>query len=143
MIARRAPPGRRRFITLFALAGAWLCGSTGRALATTDLTGWDAATRLVGLLPRPRAILAIGDAYLRTRHRGQASLADLTEMIVREIDAGIGQVDDPRALRRALRQRMAREFASGDMVLVDGWLLSTTEARLYAVAALRAKRGLA
>lgn len=141
MTVPRAPLGRRRLVTLLALAGAWFCGRAGRVLATTDSDGLVAADRLVGLLEPSRAVLAVGDAYLRTRHRDGASLADLTGMVLRDIDAGVGEVDDPRALRRALRRRMASEFERGDMVIVDGWMLSATEARLYAVAALGAKRG--
>ena len=39
-------------------------------------------------------------------------------------------------LRRSIRQRVRRDFASDETVQVDGWVLSITELRLYALAAL-------
>jgi hypothetical protein len=43
---------------------------------------------------------------------------------------------DPAAAARELRQAIADDFRRADTVLVDGWVLATTEARLYAVIAL-------
>lgn len=42
----------------------------------------------------------------------------------------------PRELRARIGQRRTLEFQRGDTVLVRGWLLSRTEARLCALAAL-------
>jgi hypothetical protein len=39
-------------------------------------------------------------------------------------------------LRRSIGQRVRRDFAVDDTVQVDGWVLSLTELRLYALAAL-------
>ena len=39
-------------------------------------------------------------------------------------------------LRRSIRQRVRIDFAGDDTVHVDGWVLSITELRLYALAAL-------
>jgi hypothetical protein len=39
-------------------------------------------------------------------------------------------------LRRSIRQRVRRDFAVDDTVQVDGWVLSITELRLYALAEL-------
>jgi hypothetical protein len=39
-------------------------------------------------------------------------------------------------LRRSIRQRVRRDFAVDDTVQIDGWMLSITELRLYALAAL-------
>jgi hypothetical protein len=39
-------------------------------------------------------------------------------------------------LRRSIRQRVRRDFAADETVQVDGWVLSITELRLYALAAL-------
>ncbi|MBA4169951.1 MAG: hypothetical protein H0X68_06045 [Chloroflexi bacterium] len=35
-----------------------------------------------------------------------------------------------------VRQQIARDFRAGDVVTIDGWLISRTEARLFALAAL-------
>jgi hypothetical protein len=39
-------------------------------------------------------------------------------------------------LRRSIKERVRRDFDVGDTVQVDGWVLSITESRLYALAAL-------
>jgi hypothetical protein len=39
-------------------------------------------------------------------------------------------------LRRSMRQRVQRDFDADDTVQVNGWVLSITELRLYALAAL-------
>lgn len=38
------------------------------------------------------------------------------------------------ALRRRIRERLQQDFASGDTLIVDGWILARTEARLCALA---------
>jgi len=43
---------------------------------------------------------------------------------------------DPDRLRRALDDRRRRDFAAGDTVLIDGWILARTEARLCALTTL-------
>lgn len=72
-------------------------------------------------------------------------LADAPEerdaaFLTRELFDGIGGV--PRtapqraAARRVIAARRARDFATGDTVLIDGWILARSEARLCALAAL-------
>jgi hypothetical protein len=39
-------------------------------------------------------------------------------------------------LRRSIRQRVRRDFDVDDTVQIDGWMLSITEQRMYALAAL-------
>lgn len=45
---------------------------------------------------------------------------------------------DMAAVRAALGEQRARDFATGDTVIVDGWILARSEARLCAFAALTA-----
>jgi hypothetical protein len=42
----------------------------------------------------------------------------------------------PRAIRRFMKKQCRVDFARDRVVLVDGWLLAVTEARLCALAAL-------
>jgi hypothetical protein len=42
----------------------------------------------------------------------------------------------PAALPRLIRQASRRDFAKGRISYVDGWMLSATETRVYALAAL-------
>jgi len=43
---------------------------------------------------------------------------------------------DAESLRTAIAERRLYDFASGDTVIIDGWLLSRTEARLCALSVL-------
>jgi hypothetical protein len=52
------------------------------------------------------------------------------------IEPGGAAARDPLRLRRALALRTRRDFAEGRTVRVEGWILSRTEARLYAIASL-------
>lgn len=47
---------------------------------------------------------------------------------------------DERMLRHLLAQLQRRDFAEAHTVSVNGWLLSRTEARLCAIAALERRR---
>jgi hypothetical protein len=50
------------------------------------------------------------------------------------------QLDDarnPADARRALAEAVSEDFRAGRTLELDGWLVSETEARLYALAALR------
>lgn len=51
-------------------------------------------------------------------------------------DRGLAAAEsDPEALRAALASVRRDEFAAGEVVLVDGWMLARSEARSYALAA--------
>jgi hypothetical protein len=46
------------------------------------------------------------------------------------------QIDSPAAWRRAYTAKCRQDFAEGQTVRIDGWVLSLTEARLCALAAI-------
>jgi len=55
------------------------------------------------------------------------------------VPAGRAEIENVAAiaeLRRSIKQRVRRDFAVDDTVQVDGWVLSITELRLYALAEL-------
>jgi len=67
---------------------------------------------------------AIGERYLRTGPDAGALRA--ARLLLR-----------PAANRnQRIRARIAADFAAGDVVILDGWVLAATEARLCALAAL-------
>ncbi len=67
---------------------------------------------------------AIGRRYLRT-HPASSEL-QVTRLLLR-----------PGADRgRRIRERIAADFAAGRVVILDGWVLAATEARLCALSAL-------
>ncbi|MEJ2611800.1 MAG: hypothetical protein P8179_17415 [Candidatus Thiodiazotropha sp.] len=65
------------------------------------------------------------------------------ELLVERIDVGLiaeqGQDmshEDPLRLAKHLDDQVRSDYCSGEVVRVDGWLLSRTEARIYACFAL-------
>jgi hypothetical protein len=107
-------------------------------------TAWKTADAPVLRIDRWRHVLVRGH---RSRKLGRSHLASSGEELTIEVllDALEGAVElagldpasaTPASLKRGLRQAMASEFESEDVVFVDGWLLARSEARLYALHAL-------
>jgi hypothetical protein len=82
---------------------------------------------------------AIGEACLRALPAGGASVRLLARQILADLPAASGGAS-ARTLARSLKARSRDDFRDGRIVSVDGWMLSLTEARLYALAMLLARR---
>jgi len=120
---------RRRLLGgALAAAGAVLVGERWRALVVID-RGLDYA----GVFAGRTAAVAVGRWYLAGTP-AEASSAVLTDAVGAALPAGA--LATRAALRRAARSRIDHELATGDVVLLDGWIVSRTEARLCALAAL-------
>ncbi len=92
-------------------------------------------TMLLALFTSSRRPNAIGLAYARRLPRDEISPQRLTSAIVaRHGDDGLSFAS-MASLRASVGARIRRDFADGEVVSVDGWLLSVTEARLCAFAA--------
>jgi hypothetical protein len=91
------------------------------------------AVRLVAVFREPESARVIGRAYLRQAPE-EADSARLVALIHPGDCSSLGDAE----LRRAVIARQRADFGSGRTVLLDGWLLSRTEARLCALAALTA-----
>lgn len=77
--------------------------------------------------------IALGRKYLE-KVPSERSMADLTALLL-----GNGAPEravDIRALTARVRDLRYRDFLSGDLVPIDGWLLARTEGRLCALAAV-------
>ena len=121
----------------------WPIVAPGRALALGALDrppGSDLARALVATLRRPDSAAAVGRAYL-TRVPAEALSVRLVEGIreglARDGFDPVVPAGRPAELRSRLGERVRRDFAEGRVVAVDGWVLAATEARLFALAALR------
>ncbi len=128
---------RRRFLRL---AG-WITAAVGVPLPVVAHTEHPSvaiqARRLIAALGAHESRRRIGTAYLR-RHRGESDTGALVTAVIaahprlarhlRQGEAG--------ALRAALQAGVQRDFARGDTAMVNGWLLSRTEARLCALVAI-------
>jgi hypothetical protein len=132
----KAPPcDRRRFLAgLVGLGVVSLRPPGARAGPRTEPAAGSTAPALAEVLRHRASAVAVGEAYLRVaRHEREP------RCLVRLIEVRCGElVFEARgeALRRCLARRIRQDFAEGQVVEVQGWVLSATEARLCALAAL-------
>jgi hypothetical protein len=83
----------------------------------------------------------IGDACLRALPASEASPDHLARMILAELSTtACGDLTSIAALRRSVQERVQDDFGCGRIVYVDGWMLSLTETRIYALSALLSKK---
>jgi hypothetical protein len=100
-------------------------------------TADSSAARLVSLFKRRDSARAIGSIYLAARPE-EADTHKLVKLVIRgadDVPLVVHHTSDT-ALRAWFRERQARDFATGRIVNLDGWLLSATEVRICALAAL-------
>ena len=88
------------------------------------------AHRLLDLFGSHASASVVGIAYLE-RHPEERDC----QRILRELDLGPMKMDCAQ-IRGLVVQRQREDFARGRVVRVEGWILSETEARLCALAAL-------
>jgi hypothetical protein len=134
---------RRGLITAAIGGGAtWLGGrmlflvaGRGRVRATF---GSDAFATLCSDLSYPRTI---GKACLEALPAIEASKGSLTRVILADMRAAGRDGSSTSALAHAIRDQSRDDFRDGRIVTVDGWMLSLTETRVYALAALLPQPG--
>ena len=133
---------RRRFLVTFT---ATIAGIGGSALAIKSRP-WralvafapvSAAERLAGLLAHRDSARVVGTAYL-DRVPSEASASRLVDRIAADLPEGRRTVRDASddELRSLLAASVRSDFEQDRIVEVDGWVLSPTEARLYALTTL-------
>ena len=87
------------------------------------------------LVPSLEPASAIGRRYLDA-WPGEASRAWLVDRLFGAHLPDMRRAGELAWVRRQLRDRRSADFRSGDLVFVDGWALTRTEARLMALVAL-------
>jgi hypothetical protein len=131
----------RRSFLLTALAGALGVGVIAACKAPTD-TGsafeqWSAW--LLGNNANHDAVVRLGKAYLRAYPADgdeHALLAQIDTVITANLELGTPDSADLLQVGAALEQAVRADYAGDKVVAVEGWVLSATEARLYAAVAL-------
>lgn len=79
---------------------------------------------------------AIGEACLRALPASEASPDHLARLILVDLSISCGDCTSVVALRHSVKERSQDDFGRGRIVNVDGWMLSLTETRIYALSAL-------
>jgi hypothetical protein len=127
---------------LFVTGAATVVGGLGLWPAVACIR-WDGhpvrrwAAQLSGVLRHQAAAGEIGRAYLRA-HPSEADPERLIAGITGGWEEGPAELDrlGRDALRLRLREQIRTDFAEGRTVLVDGWMLAASEARLFGLSAL-------
>jgi hypothetical protein len=116
---------------------AWLIGGVSFLVSyrsrVGSMHGSGILTALWAELGYPRTI---GEACLKALPAADAPKECLTRAIFGNVlDAGRDRLS-ARAIVQSIRERSRDDFRDGRIVIVDGWMLSLTETRVYALAAL-------
>lgn len=128
-----------------------LAGGMLSAIAASG-AGWVAAGAAMSATPNSSLLFTLFPDLRHARTLSRACLrffpttvsADrLCAWIVPADRSDIEKAATIAGLRHSIRQRVRRDFDVGDTVQVNGWVLSITELRLYAAAALIAPAAIA
>ena len=132
------PITRRRFLaTVAGIGGAALAIKARPWTALVAFAPVSAGERLAGLLAHRDSARVVGKAYL-DHVPGESSVSRLVERISADLPEGRRTVLDASddELRTLLAASIRSDFEDDRIVEVDGWVLSPTEARLYALTTL-------
>jgi hypothetical protein len=91
---------------------------------------------LVSLLETPRSAYTIGAMCLKSLSPNEKSIPQLTNTILASVGCDIEAMTTKQAVKSRIVNQVRADFAAGTVVSVDGWLLSMTEVRLYALVKL-------
>ena len=88
-----------------------------------------------------RSGCALGTACLRSLPKGESTRRQLSNKIIAQALCDAETMKSKEAVRRRIANQVRLDFAHGAVVSVDGWLLSLTEARVYALVTLNLEMG--
>ncbi|MFQ3244491.1 MAG: hypothetical protein ACJAYF_003106 [Arenicella sp.] len=127
---------KRNFIKIISLSlfPDILNSNTSRSISSATDVAFDDALEFISLSPPPSFLINIGQCYLYRRpwenHRGLLAALLLNDDSLSEQGAS-----------SEINAKIEMDFADSDMVEIDGWLLSLTEARQYALLSLSDSQG--
>lgn len=127
---------RRRLVaTAVSGAVAWLGGSVStfaaQAVGTYSIVGYNELMALCAGLRCPKAI---GEACLLALPAPERSRSTLARTILADVRPARASRSSPDALAQVIRTRSRADFQESKVAAVDGWVLSLTETRVYALA---------
>jgi hypothetical protein len=122
--------------TWLAAPAVWVVGVAAGGSTFPPVQALPAASfdKLAGLFAPLRDAHRLGLIYLQ-QHPVEAHAEVLARLVTGRAWADVLPMA-PADLTRAITARQAVDFAAGHVVALDGWILSRTEARLCALAAV-------
>lgn len=135
----KSPSTRRTFLGLVLTGSAGAAFGSRAQASTAGRTSREAAllVALTGIFRNRESAARIGERYLReTPHEARTDV--LAARIV-EPGAAATRVDAASVQGHA-KARVQADFEAGEMVVVDGWMLARTEARLCGLVYLSTAR---
>jgi hypothetical protein len=130
---------RRRGLIAAAIGGgaAWLSGHAAfLAVGGRRRRSAISPCGLATLLSELCYSITIGNACLEALPATENSKDALTRAILGDMREADRDYSSARALTRAVMEGSRNDFRDGRIVNVDGWMLSLTETRIYALAVL-------
>lgn len=125
------------FVTASGAGAAWLGAHRWSAIASRGRSRSMVGVEMVAAACSGwRYPETIGKACLAALPAVEASKVSLARMLLGDVQAAGGDCSSARALAQAIRELSRDDFRCGRIVTVDGWMLSLTETRVYALAAL-------
>jgi hypothetical protein len=123
---------RRGFLVGLGAVASWAIAGT------TAQSGHVTTRRLLAMFRQTDSAAAIGLRLAPRHSSAPAGAAMLARRVAEELAFPAGDIDrlSDAELRTAVDRLVRNDFAQGRIVRVDGWILSLTEARLCALAAL-------
>ncbi len=124
---------RRTFLqlsSLTAMLAPWLSGCTDNFHAK----GTMATPQTLGLFCSHEELMAIGKSYCEANAE-ECTQPSLEKHLLNDGGKSFPKTDTS-ALEDFLNQKITNEFKAGDLTLVNGWILSHTEARQIALYSL-------
>ena len=133
----------RRFVnSLLAGAVAWPASGIVPSLASEQPCLQESFQHLLlSIFVNFRSGCALGAACLRSLPNGESTEQQLSSKIIAQALCDAETMKSKEAVRRRIANQVRLDFAQGAVVSVDGWLLSLTEARVYALVALNSEMG--
>jgi len=128
---------RRRLIEVALGAGVgWLERWSPIRVGGCALPGYRSLAAFCSDLSSPHTI---GRACLEALPEMERSSRSLSRTLLEQVASASSGCSSLLALRHSIREENRADFNRGNIVDVDGWILSLTEARLYALGSLCAE----
>lgn len=122
---------RRRWVLAATLGAVSLWSSGIKSAPRSENASERMGKKLVSLLHEPERARRLGAVYLRSRRGQRARPLKFAETVLAEM----GPHADSEALRGYVVARIRRELQDVEVISLNGWIMSPTEACLCGLAA--------